>query len=86
MANRFCSCAVLNLRIICRGLADPLFSAEEEGAPLRSVTAPTANHDIRKDCQDKKSIEEAFIGEGTRQFSQTNYTPLMQQNFVQRIG
>ncbi len=61
-------------------------TGKQRSAPLRSVTAPTTNDTVRIDCNDKLSIEEAFIDEGTRRFSQTNGTPLMQPNFVDRVG
>jgi hypothetical protein len=41
-------------------------TGKQRGAPLRSVTAPTDDDDdVRTDCQDKISIEQAFTGEGT---------------------
>jgi hypothetical protein len=62
-------------------------TGKPRGAQLRSVTAPHEHQpSTRIDCHDKLSIENAFIGEGTRRFSQTNDTPLMQQEFVQRVG
>jgi hypothetical protein len=62
-------------------------TGKQRGASLRSVTAPSnTNPDARIDCQDKLSIETAFVDEGTRRFSQTNTTPLMQPDFVHRVG
>jgi hypothetical protein len=62
-------------------------TGKQRGAPLRSVNAPANNSDIdRVECTDKLSIEKAFACEGTRRFSQTIGTPLMQPDFVQRVG
>jgi hypothetical protein len=61
-------------------------TGKQRGDPLRSVDAPSDNSDDRTMCHDKLSIEEAFVGEGTRRFSQTNGTPLMQPNFTRRVG
>jgi hypothetical protein len=62
-------------------------TGKQRGAPLRSVDAPAdANVVARKECSDKLSIEQAFKAEGTRRFSQTNGTPLMDPDFVQRVG
>ena len=61
-------------------------TGKQRSAPLRSVTAPTEHATDRIECTEKLSIEEAFIGEGTRRFSQTNGTPLMQPDFVARVG
>jgi hypothetical protein len=36
--------------------------------------------------KDKGSIEKAFIAEGTRRYSQTNKIPLMQSEFVSKVG
>jgi hypothetical protein len=54
---------------------------------LRSVIAPhpTDPH-TRTECLDKEAIEEAFAAEGTRRFSQTNDCPLMQPNFISKVG
>jgi hypothetical protein len=49
------------------------------------VNAPNAAG-TREDHYDRTSIETACQEEGTRCFSQTNNTPLMQPNFVQRVG
>jgi hypothetical protein len=62
-------------------------TGKQRGAPLRSVTAPHKTEtEQRIVCNDKASIEEAFIGEGTRRFSQTNGGPLMQKDFIDRVG
>ncbi len=62
-------------------------TGKQRNAPLRSVYAPdTADPTSRTEFQDKESIEQAFVAEGTRRFSQTNGTPLMQPEFVQRVG
>ncbi len=63
-------------------------TGKQKGAPLRSVNAPNeSNADTeRKECIDKISIEQAFTEEGTRRFSQTNETPLMSNNFTDRVG
>jgi hypothetical protein len=62
-------------------------TGKQQGDPLRSVTAPDLHNPLSCiECQDKLSIEQAFVGEGTRRFSQTNGTPLMQPDFVQRVG
>jgi hypothetical protein len=62
-------------------------TGKPRGAQLRSVTAPAeGNEENRIDCHDKLSIEQAFVGEGTRRFSQANGTPLMQPDFVRRVG
>jgi hypothetical protein len=62
-------------------------SGKQRGDPLRSVTAPDPiTPSIRTECHDKLSIEQAFIEEGTRRFSQTNGTPLMQPDFISRVG
>ena len=62
-------------------------TGKQRNAPLRSVDAPVMNDPLsRMECQDKLSIEQAFVAEGTRRFSQTNDTPLMQPEFVQRVG
>ena len=45
------------------------------------------NDDVtREDHYDHTSIERACKEEGTRRFSQTKNTPLMQPDFVQRVG
>jgi hypothetical protein len=60
---------------------------KQRGAPLRSVTAPHETEtEQRIECNDKTSIEQAFIGKGTRRFSQTNGGPLMRPEFVDRVG
>jgi hypothetical protein len=64
-------------------------TGKQRGAPLRSVNAPRENAndaDERIECHDKLSIENAFIDEGTRRFSQTNNGPLMEPEFVNRVG
>jgi hypothetical protein len=62
-------------------------TGKQRGDPLRSVTAPNPlTPHIRTDCHDKLSIERAFAEEGTRRFSQTNSTPLMQPDFISRVG
>jgi hypothetical protein len=62
-------------------------TGKQRGAPLRSVNAPADNSDTdRVKCTNKLSIKQAFACEGTRSFSQTNGTPLMQTDFVQRVG
>jgi hypothetical protein len=62
-------------------------TGKQRGAPLRSVNAPTDNSNInRVKCTDKLSIGQAFACEGTPRFSQTNGTPLMQKEFVQRAN
>jgi hypothetical protein len=62
-------------------------TGKQRGAPLRSVNAPHVTEtDQRIECNDKASIEKAFINEGTRRFSQTNDGPLMQSSFVDRVG
>jgi hypothetical protein len=62
-------------------------SGKQRSDPLRSVTAPNpTTPSIQTDCQDKVLIEQAFVKEGTRRFSQTNGTPLMQPNFISQVG
>jgi hypothetical protein len=62
-------------------------TGKQQGAPLRYVNVPADNSNInRVKCTSKLSIEQAFACEGTRRFSQTNGTPLMQKEFVQRVG
>ena len=62
-------------------------TGKQRGAPLRSVTAPhTSERAHRIECNDKESIEQAFIGEGTRRFSQTNDGSLMRPEFVAHVG
>jgi hypothetical protein len=59
-------------------------TGKQRGAPLRSVNVPADNSNIDSvECTDKLSIEQAFACGGTRRFSQTNGTPLMQKEFVQ---
>lgn len=60
-------------------------TGKQRGAPLRSVNAPQDTNPeqrVEERSNDKLSIEEAFIGKGTRRFSQTNGGPLMQPHFV----
>ncbi len=40
----------------------------------------------RLDCYNQASIEKACMDEGTRRFSQTAMTPLMNQEFIDRVG
>jgi hypothetical protein len=62
-------------------------TGKQRGATLRSVNAPHPNNNgTRIECDDKPSIEEAFNAEGTRRFSQSNSTPLMDPDFVSRVG
>jgi hypothetical protein len=62
-------------------------TGKQRGAPLRPVTAPNEQDpNSRTNCHDKVSIENASTSEGTRQFSQTNGTPLMQHDFMSRVG
>ena len=54
---------------------------------IRCVNAPLdGDNGIRTDCYDRTSIEAACMQEGIRRFSQTNNTPLMQPEFVDRVG
>jgi hypothetical protein len=55
---------------------------------MRCVNAPVhANGEgDRRDCFDRNDIEVACMAEGTRRFSQTQSTPLMQPTFVSRVG
>jgi hypothetical protein len=62
-------------------------TGKQRGVHLRSVDAPhDRDSEQRIECDDKTSIEKAFIEEGTRPFSQTNNGPLMQRDFVSRVG
>ena len=54
-------------------------------ATMGYVNAPN-DAGMREDHYDRTSIEVACKEEGTRRFSQTNNTPLMQLDFVQRVG
>jgi hypothetical protein len=54
---------------------------------MSCVNAPTRTGEgPRTDCYDRQSIETACMEEGTRRFSQTESTPLMQHDFVTRVG
>jgi hypothetical protein len=62
-------------------------TGKQQGAPLQSVNAAAGNSNTdRVECTNKLSIEQAFACEGTRRFSQTNGSPLMQKEFLQRAG
>jgi hypothetical protein len=62
-------------------------TGKQRGAPLRSVSAPNEiANGTRIECNDKLSIEKAFTAEGTRRFSQAQATPLMQPEFIARVG
>ena len=62
-------------------------TGKQRGAPLRSVTAPQHNNtEGRQECSNKRSIEEAFVQEGTRRFSQSHGGPLMEKSFISRVG
>ena len=54
-------------------------------ATMGHVNAPKADG-TREDCYNRSSIEMACQEEGTCRFSQTNTTPLMQPDFVRRVG
>jgi hypothetical protein len=61
-------------------------TGKQRGAPLRSVNAPAGNSNTNwVECTNKLSIKQAFACEGTQRFSQTNGTPLVQTDFVQRV-
>jgi hypothetical protein len=53
---------------------------------MSCVNAPINGTSNRIDCHDKAAIETACMEEGTRRFSQTESTPLMQPAFVARVG
>jgi hypothetical protein len=54
---------------------------------MRCVNAPPRTGEgPRTDCYDRKSIENACMEEGTRRFSQTASTPLMQPEFISQVG
>ena len=54
---------------------------------MSCVNAPTSNGEgPRTDHYDRGAIEKACMEEGTRRFSQTITTPLMQQEFIARVG
>ena len=54
-------------------------------ATMGYVNSPN-DDGTREDHYDRTSIERACKEEGTRRFSQTNTTPLMQPDFVHRVG
>jgi hypothetical protein len=55
---------------------------------MRFVNAPkiATGEGDRHDCYDRKDIEKACMDEGTRRFSQTQSTPLMQPEIISRVG
>jgi hypothetical protein len=62
-------------------------TGKQRGALLSSVNAPAdGTKEAQKECSDKISMEQAFMEEGTRCFSQTNGTPLMDTDFINRVG
>ena len=54
-------------------------------APDTSINSSSTSTE-RIDCYDRISIERACMEEGTRRFSQTNSTPLMQPEIVSQVG